>query len=73
MFLLLDNNIIVQQSMEIMPLLNRLGFISNSQYYRMTKNKTKKFNHIKDRFKIINIDQDKFFSDNMLYYGRLTE
>jgi hypothetical protein len=71
MFLLLDNNVIVDQNLYIQPLLNRLGFLSHSQYYNWKLGKTKKFDHLLNRFKILNINQQEFFSDNMLWCPEL--
>jgi hypothetical protein len=72
MFLLLDNDIIVEQSLEILPLLNRLGFLNKNQYYNYKTGKIKnKFNHIKGRYSLINIEQRLFFQENMLFYPNL--
>ncbi len=68
MFLLIENNIIVQQDMYLMPLLNRIGFINKDQYYNFKTGKIKtKFNHVKERFQIVHINQQEFFRNDMLW------
>lgn len=72
MFLLIENQKIVQQDMFILPLLNRIGFLNKDQYYNYKTGKIKnKFNHVKERFQIVHINQQEFFRDDMLWIPEL--
>lgn len=72
MFLLLDRNVIINQSMDIYPLLNQIGFLNKYQYYNYKNGKlVSKFNHIKGRYQIISINQNEFFQENMQWCAEL--
>ena len=71
MFILLnENNKVIDQSLEIWNILNRLGFLNKNQYYNYKNGKTNKFLHL-ERYTLTKINQKEFFQANILYYPEL--
>lgn len=69
MFILLDENKrVLQQCMEIKPLIHSLGFLNQSQYYNYKQGKLKnKFKHL-DKYEIVKVNQYEFFQpDNLVF------
>lgn len=65
MFILLKNNKIIDSNEFLYPLINRIGFINEKQYYHHKKNNTKKFSHL-NHYEILNINQSLFFQENLM-------